>query len=867
MPWAAGEFSGAVASGGEGGPLSIASQSQLLSLPNGLTVIVREDRSAPVVSAQAWCRAGSVNEGKWLGAGLSHVLEHMLFKGTETRKVGAIDREVQDLGGHMNAYTSLDRTVYWISSPREGWRKITDILCDIMRNALLPAEELEKESDVIRREMDMGEDDPGTSSSRRLFEAAYRVSPCRYPVIGYREVFDRIGRNDIYAYYREKYAPENVFYVVVGDLNASELLAQITELWNDVSPRPLPPEVLPQEPRQSAPRESIDEAPIELGHFHYAWHIPDIRHEDIPALDVLSTIMGEGHSSRLYRKVRDEQGLTHAIDAWTYSPGYPGLFGISGVADGNRCQEAWRAILEEVDLARSGGFAPEEIEKAKKISVSATLSSRKTMDGQAQDLGSNWMVAHDLTFSQRYLDRIKKITPEEVQQVACRYLTESNRTLAALLPKGDKPSVTVAAEAHRHQDIEPMELDNGARLLVKEDNRLPFVEIRAVFRGGVLAETKETSGLTQLMANSLIKGAGDRDAAALAGAVETVGGHLDSYGSRNSFGISMEVLREDLPLGLEILSDLILRPGFAKAELERERIAQLASIKAQNEHILRIGMRAMRETLFGETGYGLDSLGTVESVEKLDERQICRFFADHGVTENCVIAVYGNVDAGLLQTELDRRLDASQWPRKAGPVFPESIESKPRKLSFRRVVDKKQAAVIVAVPGTTIYTDEHYALELLQEACSDLGSRLFVRIRDRLGLAYYVGARHVPGLVPGYFAFYAGTSPDNARRVTEELKEEIETLSREGLTPEELKRAKAKIVGQKKIARQDLGAIALATALDEVYGFGYQNWEREVARYEAVTLEDIQAVVNALFKPERTVYGLVGPDDGTAASG
>ena len=190
----------------------------LTTLDNGLTIIVREDHSAPVVSAQAWCMAGSIHEGHWLGAGLSHVLEHMLFKGTTTRPGSRIDQEVQEAGGYMNAYTSFDRTVYHIDVPNTGARTAIDILCDIMQNATLPPDELAKEMDVIRREMDMGQDDPGRRASRRLFEAAYTKSPYRFTIIGYPDIFNEVKPDDIRGYYHEKYAPNNVFYVVAGDV-------------------------------------------------------------------------------------------------------------------------------------------------------------------------------------------------------------------------------------------------------------------------------------------------------------------------------------------------------------------------------------------------------------------------------------------------------------------------------------------------------------------------------------------------------------------------------------------------------------------------------------------------------------------------
>src|SRR5256714_7127196 len=204
---------------------------RLSTLENGLTLIIREDHSAPVVSAQAWCKAGSVDEGRWLGAGLSHVLEHMLFKGTTNRAAGRIDQEVQDAGGYMNAYTSFDRTVYWINVPNTGAKVAIDILCDIMQNATLPEEEIEKEKQVILREMDMNQDDPGRRASRRLFECAYTRSPYRYTVIGDPDIYNELKTPDILGYYNERYAPNNVFYVVAGDVTNANVIAQIRDAY------------------------------------------------------------------------------------------------------------------------------------------------------------------------------------------------------------------------------------------------------------------------------------------------------------------------------------------------------------------------------------------------------------------------------------------------------------------------------------------------------------------------------------------------------------------------------------------------------------------------------------------------------------
>ena len=415
---------------------SIPPDVRLVTLDNGLTLIIREDRSAPVVSAQAWCRAGSINEGAWLGAGLSHVLEHMLFKGTTNRATGVIDKQVQDEGGYMNAYTSFDRTVYHIDVPNTGAKIAIDILCDIMMNATLPADELGKEMDVIRREMDMNVDDPRQKSARRLFEVAYTRSPYRFTVIGYPDIFNDLKREDIFNYYREKYAPNNLFFIVVGDINAKDVEEQIRAAFAKSKSRAMPSAPLEEEPAQVAPREVIEEGTVELAHAHFSWHIPDVRHPDMPLLDVLATLLGNGRSSRLYQQVREKTGLVNSVDAWTYTPGGAGLFGMSAMLEADKFEAARDAMLAELEKMKHEPVSPEELTKAVKMFTVGTLSARKTMAGQAGDLGGNWMAADDLNFSNRYLEAVKRIMPADLLRAARTYLTEANRTMFALVPTG-----------------------------------------------------------------------------------------------------------------------------------------------------------------------------------------------------------------------------------------------------------------------------------------------------------------------------------------------------------------------------------------------------------------------------------------------
>ena len=831
---------------------------KLTTLDNGLTIIVREDHSAPVVSAQAWCKAGSIDEGRWLGAGLSHMLEHMLFKGTTTRGAGRIDQEVQDAGGYMNAYTSFDRTAYYINVPNTGATVAVDILSDIMRNATLPAEEVEKEKQVILREMDMNQDDPGRRASRRLFETAYTRSPYRYTVIGYPDIFNEVQREDLIAFYREKYAPNNIFFVVVGDIKTEVVETQIRSAFAGVRARPLPPLVLPEEPKQAGQREMIEEAPIEVGHFHVAWHIPDLRHADTPALDVLATLLGSGHSSRLYQEVREKKGVVHSADAWTYSPGNAGLLGMSAIVDPAQFKAARAALLTEVERMKQELVSAPELTKAVKQFTSATLATRKTMQGQAQDLAGNWLAAVDLNFSERYLAAVRRVTPEDLQRVARQYLTTESRTLYALLPTGTSPKEHQAPEVVVENAIQKFELSNGLRLLVKEDHRLPFVEFRAVFQGGVLAETSKYSGLTALLSKLLVKGTARRTAEQIATEIESLGGSIDSYSGNNSFGVNAQVMKVDLSSGLGLLVDVLLHSTIPAAALERERQVQLANIRAQRDHLLQSASKAMRRAMFGDQTYGLDVQGSEDSVAAIQVADVQGFYSALVRPSNCVLAIYGDVETLAIRAAVDKELGA--WQAGPPPIMQDArvlVNQRQRTVEYQ---DKKQAVLVIGFPGVDLHNPDRYALELIQEALSDLGSRLFLRIRETLGLAYYVGAQNFLGLQPGYFAFYAGTVPEKADLVEFELLKEAESLRVGGLTEIELQRSKAKVIGQKKIARQDLGAYAMTTALDELYGLGYGNCDSEDTRYEAVSLEEIQRVARHYLNPEACVVAIVRPE-------
>ena len=310
-----------------------------------------------------------------------------------------------------------------------------------------------------------------------------------------------------------------------------------------------------------------------------------------------------------------------------------------------------------------------------------------------------------------------------------------------------------------------------------------------------------------------------------------------------------------------MIADVLLNPIFPADELEREKEIQIAGIRSRKDELLKSASLAMRRAMFGESGYGLDSLGSEESVANISVAGLRSFHQKLTTPDNCVLAIYGDVKMKDVRDAVEKAF--SGWKPSSNPVLAAVQHESSTVDSIKRVEesrDKKQAVLVIGFPGTTMASEDKYSLDLLQECCSDLGSRLFLRIREQLGLAYYVGAQNFAGVAPGYFAFYTGTEPAKAAQVEKELLAEAELLRTEGLTAEELKRAKAKIVGQKKIARADLGNLATTTALDELYGLGWQRTELDDVKYEAVTLEQVKAIAQKYLKADAYVISIMKPE-------
>jgi zinc protease len=380
----------------------------------------------------------------------------------------------------------------------------------------------------------------------------------------------------------------------------------------------------------------------------------------------------------------------------------------------------------------------------------------------------------------------------------------------------------------------------------------------------LLAETPESNGITRLMSKSLLKGTKTRNAEQIANEIEAVGGTLTSDAGNNSFSVAVDVTKPDLKKGVELLSDVLLNATMPEPAVAREKQSQLAAIQQEDEQLTTVARNIMRQALFTKHPYALRTNGSVESVPKLTPKQLLEFRDRYLVAKNGVISVFGNVKAAEVKQLFEQSLGGMKPGELALKDAPQPPPlPKPETVESRK--DKAQSVLMVGYRGVDVYSKDRHALELIDEASSDLGSRFFIRIREEMGLAYYVGASQVQGLVPGLFAFYLGTSPEKTEQVKGALLEEIKKLASEGLTNEELVRAKKKLIGQQQIANQSNDSFGYQCALDEIYGLGFDNYKKLEPEIEAVTLDDIKKAAQKYFRDQPYVLAIVRPPDKATA--
>ncbi len=805
------------------------------TLPNGLTLILDPDPTAPVVSAQFWLETGSMHEDALLGAGLSHFLEHMVFKGTRDYDADTLAETVQAAGGHWNAYTSFERTVYFIDGPSASLPVFLKCLTGVVFFPLLPESEFEKEKDVIRREIDMGLDDPDHAATRLLFSTAFQSDPRRHPVIGHRHRFDAVQYSDLADYHRDRYTTDRAFAVISGDFDPDAARKLVSDLTSECLQGCGREPVVAIDPPQLGPRRARETFAIPASRISLAWKAPALDHPDAPAYDVLAAMLGRGRSSRLHHTLRDERGLALEISAFSWTgPGREGVFGISADAEPNKRDALIVAILAEISGLQTT-MLDDDLAKAKRQIAVSQFRSLTTASGRATDLASNWHEARDLDFTRRHVAAIQAVTVEVIRRAAAS-LTDFRLSLTILDPLDAPPPARVGKIHKQCEDIAVHTLSNGLTIALIPDHRVPLVHLQAAVRAGLPSETPETNGLNQLLASTLPRGTATRSAREIATTLESLGASISANSGNNALLVQVGGLAPDIATIADVFCEILTSPSLPEDAIIREKASQLAALEEAMQDPLHTAFRVLRHAAFHGKGYGLDPLGDPVSLTALDHVALAAHHARHFNTSNITLAVAGDFDSAAVLDLLTQHLadlpQGSPWPVPSGL-------SGGGDLTVRLL--KKQAVMAIGFPGATVSDPERHALAMIQEYASDMAGPLFGRIREELGLAYQVGATQFLGYDAGLFTFYLATSPEQADLARREILAEIARIADDGIPDDAFARVRSTVLSGLAIQQQSPAGTARHVALDLLFGHPADDYRRLPEIYQALDPQQVRA--------------------------
>lgn len=833
------------------------------TLPNGLTILVQENHAAPVVAVRFYVKTGSIYEGQYLGAGISHLFEHVLQEGSKTRTKEQINAEAQAIGGQTNAYTSNDITAYHVTTAAPFFNRALENLADSMMNATFPEVEVKTQQGVIHHEMNMGDDDPDRVLWEAFYATAFIRHPVRLPVIGYQQTFDRITREDIVSYYQSHYTPDNTILSVAGDVKAEDIFAAAQKVMGAWERRSVNTPSIPDEPVQNTPRRVVIEKPVQNVSAMMGWHSIPIQHPDLYALDVLARVLGGGESSRLNLELREKRELVYGISSFSLTPNYDaGIFAIQATLGPDKLPDFEKAVWEEINKIKTSGVSAAELARAKR-GMETDFAFNNDVEAQAERMAYDFLGTGDPNYSAHYVQNINAVTPAQVQAMAKKYLLENGVTTAIVRP--ESKGIAPATAAVKQEAVKPAQmfaLKNGLRVIIRENKTTPTVAIALIGMGGVRLENEDKPGVANLALDMLQKGTTLRSSDAFAAIVDDLGGTLDISSGTNAWTVSSNWLARDWRRGLSLIHEALTMPAFPEAELRREKAGTIAEIKQQQDDPDAVSSLLLRRTFFGKHPYGRSPLGTLESVGKITREDVAASWKETFNPGETVLAIFGDVSAEEARRVMEYLFSSLNGPlSKASKTLPVIAPLDKQVVVQEEKPDITQTVIYIGYPGITVKDEDRYALTVLDAALSGIyypGGRLHARLRDNQ-LVYGVHAFPMTGLDGGSFMVEAGTTKDKRDEVRRIMEEEVQKIRDTLISDEELERAKGMAITARAVDLQTNSAQASAAIADELFGLGYKNGAEYRDKINAITKEDVQRVAQKYLRPEASAIAIVEP--------
>lgn len=858
-------------------------------LKNGLDVRLVPSSKSPVVSVQMWVKTGSADERR-AEEGISHFIEHLLFKGTRKYQVGEIAKTVEASGGELNAWTSFDQTVFYVNISKEFTTTAMDVIADMMGFPLFDATEIDAEREVVLEEIKRTNDSPSRKGSRLLFSSVYRKHPYRLPVIGRPEVIKTVKPAVLKRYFKERYSAKNMVLVIGGDFDVKQMKGLVAERFSELPgsrvravKRAAEPKTLPRGKKIYAESSDVQELQLFI-----TWPMPNAKHKDAAALETLGSIFGQGDSSRLVRTLRIDSDCVTSVGAGCFAPKDHGFFSISATMNPTNLEEALKRIgLETVGLLRKP-VLDSEIFRAVTGIESSEFYGLETADGLARKVGSLTTLLGDPSEFQKYLKRVQAFDAKQARTMALKYLDPSRAHVVALVPKdqsldlvkkslhgfldllskewseakkektavgriskGTSKRKTKSPKAWVPQadgkiEIERRTLSSGLKVIARRTRSTPVVSARLAFLGGARIEAANICGATELLSRTWISGTKDLNEVELLHRIEAQAAGIGAFGGRHTAGVSAQLLSRSEREIQELFVETAMRPVFTDEIIARERTMMLESLRTRADRPGQIAGRIFMETMFEGHPYALDPMGTEASLSAIDAKSIQQLHQTNICPADGIFVLTGDAD-------LDSWCDLLETATKPYSSKRTKFFKKPYKWAGKAEVrkfheiKKEQSTILIGWPGITLDDPRRHALQIAQAVLAGQGGRLFIELRDKKSLAYSVGPMAMEGVDSGYFGASIGCTPEKGELAISMLKDEFQKLATTRIPQAEMERAVRYLIGSHDLGLQRATAVSSTILFSEIYGISAESVFQYADVIRAVTADDVQKLMQEIL--------------------
>ena len=856
--------------------------SKKYQLPNGLTVILNESHKSPVVSVQMWVRTGSADEKKG-EEGISHFIEHLVFKGTDKFKVGEIASTVEGSGGELNAYTSFDQTVFYVTISKQFTDVALEVISEMMGFPTFDPEEIDNEREVVIEEIKRGQDSFGRQASQLLFSESYRGHPYSVPVIGYEKNIRKLSPKKIKSFFQSRYVPSNMFLVVSGDFEGKEMKSKVKDYFGKFEPYKLKKVKRDKGKVQEKPNLKVKLAPFEDTSVYVSWKIPKVQHKDIPALDILALVLGQGESSRLIQKMRIEKPLVNSVYASAFTPQEKGLFVCAATFNQERIEEVLQTMKDEIAKILQNPISAEELAKSITNIESEEFYGMETVDGLSRKSGHLEFLMNDPKYFPKYMKQVYSVTVEDVQKVARKYLKMKNLTMTLLAPeksdekelkkhcrkwikefekvvatpkskenKKEKPikrkKISFKKSFGKKSEVEKIDLGQGSHLYLLPSYETPTLSVKVAHLGGLRLEDENLGGVTEVLSRVWTAGTKELSEKEIQLKLENSASQMGAFGGRNTVGLSLETLSSFEKDMSEVFSDVFLNPTWSQEIIDREVHVMKERLRARDDNPAQKTIQKFYELLFADHPYHRDLYGSKESLGRIQSSDVSTHWQKMSSQNNLVAVASGFIDRDLWVDLFKKMAQQTQSHDFKNATF--SHKNPEKAIQYFEKMDKEQSHIVTGVKGLTFTDKDRYTLELIQSILSGQGGRLFIELRDKASLAYTVSPLRMEGIDTGYFGAYIGCSPEKGQKAISMLKEEFQKLMSEAVPEDELERSKRYLIGRHDIDLQRNSSVGSGILFSEIYGIPHQEIFNYADHVSSVSAGDIQDLASRLFSQE-----------------